>query len=266
MVAYAPGDADGATSDAHRLGPHDRGRRASAQPRHAGRIPLADASGGHPVRPGAGLHHVDGKLIGAADEVGHELGLRTGIDVAWLADLLDLTFAEHGDAIGHRERLLLIVRDVDEGDADLTLHRLQQALELLAEPQVERSERLIQQQDLGVEHQRAGQGDALLLATGQLSRTGTVPPGQVDELEHALDAQLDLSVRRLALAQAKGNVLEDVKMGKQRVVLEHGRDRTLEGGPALHLLTVHLDGTGGWVVEPGDQAQRRRLAAAAWPD
>jgi len=37
------------------------------------------------------------------------------------------------DAVGHRERFLLVVRDVEERDPDLTLDRLQLDLHLVAE-------------------------------------------------------------------------------------------------------------------------------------
>ena len=60
---------------------------------------------------------------------------------------------------------------VDERDAELALELPQLELEVLAELGVEGAERLVEQQDLRVEHQGPGQGDALLLATGQLRRT-----------------------------------------------------------------------------------------------
>jgi hypothetical protein len=43
-----------------------------------------------------------------------------------------------------RRSLLLVVRDVYEGDADLALDRAQLVLHLLAQLQVERAERLVE--------------------------------------------------------------------------------------------------------------------------
>ena len=85
------------------------------------------------------------------------------------ADLHDPALVEHGDAVGHRQRLALVVGDEDEGDAERLLQRLQLVLHLLAQLEVERAERLVEQQHLGLVDQRAGQRDALALAAGQLA-------------------------------------------------------------------------------------------------
>ena len=68
------------------------------------------------------------------------------------------------------ERLLLVVRHVDERDADLALDRLELDLHLLAELEVERAERLVEEQDLRAVHDRARERDALPLTAGQLGR------------------------------------------------------------------------------------------------
>ncbi len=56
---------------------------------------------------------------------------------------------------------------------------------LLAQPGVERGERLVEQDQGGLGSQRPGERDALLLPTGELVR---VPPGdgrrQLDQVEH----------------------------------------------------------------------------------
>ena len=94
-----------------------------------------------------------------------------------------LAVVEHGDAVAHRERFFLVVRDVDKGDADLALDPQQLELHLLAELEVERAERLVEQQHLRLVHDRAGQGDALALAAGQLRRLARAEPGQPDHLQ-----------------------------------------------------------------------------------
>jgi hypothetical protein len=59
------------------------------------------------------------------------------------------------------------VGDEDEGDAE-PLQRLQLLLHLLAQLQVERAQRLVQQQHLGLVDQRARQRHALALAARKL--------------------------------------------------------------------------------------------------
>ena len=99
-----------------------------------------------------------------AEELGDEHGRRVLVDLARRADLLDAPVGHHREAVAHAERLLLVVGDEDERDADLLLHRLELDAQLLADPRVERAERLVEQQHGGAQHERAGQRDALLLA------------------------------------------------------------------------------------------------------
>ena len=85
-----------------------------------------------------------------------------------MVDLQDLAARHDGDAVGQRQRLFLVVGHEDEGDADGALDLAQLDLHLLAQLLVERAQRLVQQQHLGLADQRAGQRDALALAAGQL--------------------------------------------------------------------------------------------------
>ena len=72
------------------------------------------------------------------------------------------------DMIGQHQRLGLVVRDVDEGRAEIRLQLLQLDLHVLAQLQVERAQRLVEQQQRRLEHQAARDRDALLLAAGEL--------------------------------------------------------------------------------------------------
>ena len=105
-----------------------------------------------------------------AEEVGHERGARALVEVGRRAGLLDPAAVHHRDRVGHRHGLLLIVRHVDEGDADVLLDALELDLQLLAQAQVQRAERLVEQQRARPVDERAGERDALLLAAGELRR------------------------------------------------------------------------------------------------
>src|SRR5215469_1165385 len=83
--------------------------------------------------------------IGDADEVGDELGRGPLVDVHGGTDLLDPAARHHRHAVAHGKRLLLIMSDVDESDANLFLDLLQLDLHLLAQLEVQRSERLVEQ-------------------------------------------------------------------------------------------------------------------------
>ena len=57
-------------------------------------------------------------------------------------------------------------------------------LHVAADQRVERAERLVEQQDLGVDGQRAGQADALLHAAGELVGVGVFVAVEADQLDH----------------------------------------------------------------------------------
>src|SRR5215472_2500844 len=83
--------------------------------------------------------------IGDADEAGDELGRGLLVALQGGTDLLDPAARHHRHAVAHGKRLLLVVGDVDEGDANLFLDLLQLDLHLLAQLEVQRSERLVEQ-------------------------------------------------------------------------------------------------------------------------
>jgi hypothetical protein len=55
------------------------------------------------------------------------------VDLGRRPDLLDAAVVEHRQPVAHRERLLLVVRDVEEGDPHLAVDPLQLDLHLLPE-------------------------------------------------------------------------------------------------------------------------------------
>ena len=93
--------------------------------------------------------------------------------------------------------------DVDEGDPDLALDPLQLDLQALAELQVERAERLVEQQHPGQVDQGPGERDALLLAAGELGRAAVRLGGEPDPLELGRDPPVDLALRRPSCAAAR---------------------------------------------------------------
>ena len=70
------------------------------------------------------------------------------------------------------------MRDVDERDADLALQALQLDLHLLAQLQVERAERLVEQQHRRPVHERTRQRDALALPAAELARPAVLEAGE----------------------------------------------------------------------------------------
>ena len=89
--------------------------------------------------------------------------------------------------------------DEHEGRADLAVDARQLDLHLLAKLEVERAERLVEQQDGGPLGQRPGEGDPLRLTARQLPGVPILHAGQADQLEVLVDATCDLLAGRLSI-------------------------------------------------------------------
>ena len=113
-----------------------------------------------------GRHEVHGRR---ADEARDEEVRRAGEDFVRAGDLLDHAVAHHGDAVGHGQRLELIVGDDHRRLVEAGQQLLDLAAHGLAQLHVEPAERFVEQEAGRVAHDGAGHGDALLLALGELA-------------------------------------------------------------------------------------------------
>ena len=170
------------------------------------------------------------------------------------------------DHVGHRQGLFLVVGHVDERDPDLLLERLQLELHLLAKLQVERAERLVEEQDGRPVDEGPGQRDALLLPAGQLPGPASLVAREPDQLERLARSPPLLLLLIALLAQAVADVLGDVHVREQRVVLEDGVDAAPVRRDAGDRPAGEEDLALGRLLEASDHAERRRLAAARRPE
>ena len=176
--------------------------------------------------------------------------------------LLDPAAVHHRDPVRHRQRLLLVMGDVDKGDPDLALDPLQLELESLAQFQVEGAERLVEQQHLRQVDQRPGERHALLHAAGELVRPPVDFTREPDPLELGLDPALDLVLGHPLALEPEGDVLTDAQVGEERVALEHRVGRPLVRREAGDVCALDLDRATRRLLEAADHPQGRRLAAA----
>ena len=86
--------------------------------------------------------------------VGDESAGGALIDFLGCADLEQLAVVHDGNAVAHRERLFLVVGDEHEAHPQLALERLEFALHLLTELEVESAERFIEEKHLGFVDER----------------------------------------------------------------------------------------------------------------
>ena len=166
----------------------------------------------------------------------------------------------HRDAVGHRQRLVLVVRDEDGGDAELAQQALELDLHRLAQLAVERGEGLVEQQQLGAHDQGAGDGDALLLAARERARRAGPRCSAIctsASASRTRGARFGVRPTPLGL-QAEGDVLGDRQMREQRVVLEDDADVAPVRRQARDLRARHGDAAG------IRRAAARRRSAAGW--
>ena len=163
------------------------GLAAAAGPTRGEHV-IADA---HPHLAVPALDDLARQPVHDAHEVGDEQVGRALVDVARAAVLLQHALVEDRDPVGQRHRLRLVVGDVDEGDAGAPLQALELAAHPLAQLGVEIRERLVEQQDRRLHHQRAGQRHALLLAAAELCRMPPFEPLEADRRQHPGDPLAD---------------------------------------------------------------------------
>ena len=177
---------------------------------------------------------------------------------------------DHRDHVGQRQRLGLVVGDIDEGDAGAALQLLQLAAHVLAELGVEIGQRLVEQQDFRLDHEAPRQRHALLLAARQLVGIALLEAGQVHLRQDVRDLPLRLGRRHLADLQAEHDVLVHRLVRPHRVVLEHHAHAALvrrhHAARRGDQPAVDVDRTGIRHDISRNHPQRRRLAAAARPE
>ena len=240
----------GPDGDLH--GPLDRGVPAELE-----RAELADR---RPPRSDA-VQHV--RLAQEARDV-----QRGGVEVDVLgrADLNDRIVQQDADLVSEAEGFVLVVGHED----GCGVGGAQDLADLLAHPcpqrRIQVRERLVEQHHRRARCQCAGQSDPLLLAPGELVRHPLTDGIEAHESEHARDALV--AVR--SLGRAERHVVAHGEVGEEGVVLEHHAYAALlgrHGRPAVdHRAAVDLDRPLIGVLEAGDHAQKRRLAAAAGPE
>ena len=123
-------------------------------------VPAGDASGATGMR----------LIVGSPNRRATLIVARLAIDLRRPGDLGEVPVRQHGDAVAERHRFLVVLRDVENRRAGGLEQGRQFEAHLVAQLGVDVAQRIIEQQDLRIGHQRAGQRGALLLAVGQFAR------------------------------------------------------------------------------------------------
>ena len=109
----------------------------------------------------------------------------------------------------------------DEGNSDLLLNPFQLVLHLLAEFQIQRRQRLVQQKHLRLIHQRSCDGNTLLLPAGKKCRIFIFVSLKSNELQHLHDLLVDDVLTHLLDFQSKSDIFIYTQMRKQGIFLKN---------------------------------------------
>src|SRR5665213_692588 len=118
-----------------------------------------------------------------------------------------------------------LVSHHDHGDTRI-IQRLEQPHDLNAGARIEVASRLIREQQVRAVHERAGDGDALLLATGELARSVVEPRPQAHLLERLAGATMAIAqgYRRLTVEERQFDILHGRGTCQQIEALEYEAD------------------------------------------
>src|SRR5262249_41564345 len=170
------------------------------------------------------------------------------------------------DPVGERQRFLLIVGDVDRRDAELLLERANFTPHLDPDLGVQVRERLVEEQDVGGQHEGSGQRHPPLLASGELAG---VAVGQAREIHLAkafVQPVPDLGRRQLAQLEAIRDVEGHGHVRPQRIVLKDHADVPRMRGQAVDPALAEPDLANVGPVEAGDEPKQRGLATPGRPE
>ena len=182
------------------------------------------------------------------------------------AALADPAAVDYRDAIGQRERLVLVVGDEERCRPGLPEHAAHVLAQARPQARVERRERLVQQHERRRYGESPGKGDALLLASRKLVREAPLEAAQPDhfqQLGHPFATPL-------ASRQAEPDILHHRQVREQAPVLRHETDpapiRRNVVISVVDELTAKLHGTAVGAFEACDHSEQRRLTAARRPE
>jgi hypothetical protein len=194
-------------------------------------------------------------------ERGDEQVRRVGVHVGDAAHLGDPTAPHHGEAVGHRHRLHLVVGDEHRGDAEVALQPHDRRAHLHAQLRVEVGERLVEEEQTGPPDHRPPHRHTLALTAGQPAGSPIEHVVDMEQLGDLADPACDLVVPHARHLQREAEVLGHGHVRIERSALEGHREVTPLRRQVGHVVTVDDDLPRRRLLQAGDHPQQGGLAA-----
>ena len=137
--------------------------------------------------PALGAFTSQSRKLLTADEARDKGILGLGVDVTRGADLHDVAVLHDGDPVGNGEGFLLIVGDVDGGDAQTPLQLLDDGAHLHSQLGIQITQRLVHQQNTWLDNKSSGQSHTLLLTAGQFVGLPVCQMGDLHQLQRLVN-------------------------------------------------------------------------------
>ena len=183
--------------------------------------------------------------------------------------LLNLSPVHQHDAITERQSLFLIVRDIHHCRPQTAMEQVQLAPHFQTKARIEITERLVEQKNGRLAHQRPAERRPLLLPTRQLLRPPVEQIRQLQQPRRPFDALAPFRPVRpppLPEDEAEAEVAANVQVGIEGGPLKDHRHVAPVRRFAVDDAAADADGPAGRRFQAGDHAQRRRLAATGRAD
>ena len=146
------------------------------------------------------------------------------------------------------------------------LNLLEAPPELRANLDVQCAKWFIEQQHIGLVHQRTREGHALLLPSGKLMSIATAQSRKSHKVQQLLPTPRAILFWRLANSQSELDVFSNRHVPKDRVILKDKSGAALLRGQMSNVLFVQEDPPARWLVQACNHSQNRAFTAAACPE
>ena len=181
---------------------------------------------------------------------------RPKIQIARRIELLDMAAAHQTDPIGHHERFLLVMRDIQDRHAEQLVQMLDLQLHLLAQLLVERAERFVHQHEARRGDQARASAMRCCWPPDSCVGLRAATPGRRTIAKRRADFAADFGFGQPAHPQRKRDVFRDRHVGKQRVILEHHAETAGTGRQVGDVAPVDPDPPRGRRHRARDQVQQ----------